>query len=115
MNGAQHAPDLEREIATVVARYRHTPTAREMARTFRCRDGEFCQLVGLVEDCRRAVVWHRPTWQLAAIRFAAAGMALEQSTLLEYADDVDSVEDFVERQGEGWWNWVHPRYRWRLE
>jgi hypothetical protein len=56
MSDAQHATDLEHEIATVVARYRHTTTAREMARTLRCRDGEFFQLVGLVEDCRRAVV-----------------------------------------------------------
>jgi hypothetical protein len=34
--------------------------------------------------------------------------------LLEFDEEIASVEDFVERQGEGWWNWLHPRYRWRL-
>ena len=114
MSEVRYATDLEREIASVVERYRDATVAREMVRTLRCRDDEFFQLVGLVEDCRRAVVWHQPTWQLVSIRFDADGAVWEESMLLEFAEEVASVEDFVERQGEGWWNWVHPRYRWRL-
>jgi hypothetical protein len=71
VNDVRYATDLEREIASVVERYRDATVAREMPRTLRCRD-DF-QLVGLVEDCRRAVVWHQPTWQLVAIRFDADG------------------------------------------
>lgn len=100
------------DLFETLAAERHAEHARFMAEALVRASRTGAQLVGLVDDCRRAVFYSPAGRTLVAYRFDNHGVHEEDlDTLRRLLDDAASWVDTHRDELD----WVHPHFRWVLD
>jgi len=106
---------LKDELAEVIARARGGKGAGRMAEELLWRDKQGYHLVGVIEAGEKAVFYEPPRYGVVAVPFDESGVDGLGMSQMNRLKRRATVEYFVREQGEAFWTWVHPRYRWVFE
>lgn len=106
---------LRDELAAAITPHRGGKHAMAMAYELLRRDKRSHQLIGVVEDAERAVFHKSPFGNVVAVPFDESGVdGLDTRQWAKLRERTD-IERFVRKQGDEFWDWVHPRYQWVFE
>lgn len=104
--------DLYQDLFETLATHRNAEHARHMAKALVRKDRTDAQLVGLVDDCERAVFYSPDGRTLKGYDFGKHGIVESDfDTLWWLVSDTDS---WIDRHQDEL-DWIHPHFRWVLD
>lgn len=105
---------LVEDLVTAIAAHRDDERPDELARTALDRDRGRAggQLVGLVDGCRRAVFYNSSSYLATARPLTTGEIDARRETDSVRVGYPGQVSSYVREQDPGYWDWLHPRYRW---
>ena len=105
---------VREELAVAITEARGGKQAGEFADHLLDNEKARSHLVGLINGGERGVLFEQALYNLVAVRYGADKPGLSRYRLTK-VEIHEAVDDYVHEQGEEFWTWLHPRYRWVFE